>query len=55
MSVGVGFLLIIAYTSLDKHTRCWKFVQGGLHQISWFQFLPHEPELNLLPDKRLNL
>lgn len=33
----------------------WKFVQGGLHQISWFQFLPHEPDLNPLPDKRLDL
>ncbi|KAK3030477.1 hypothetical protein RJ639_038783, partial [Escallonia herrerae] len=24
---------------------------GGLHQVSWFQFLPHEPDLNPLPDK----
>ncbi|KAK4266691.1 hypothetical protein QN277_027573 [Acacia crassicarpa] len=27
------------------------FKIGGLHQISWFQFLPHEPDLNPLPDK----
>ncbi|KAK3030497.1 hypothetical protein RJ639_038803 [Escallonia herrerae] len=24
---------------------------GGLHQVSWFQFLPHEPDLNPLPEK----
>lgn len=33
---------------------CWKSVQGSLHQISWFQFLPHEPDMNPLPDKRLD-
>ncbi|KAI5406524.1 mediator of RNA polymerase II transcription subunit 13 isoform X1 [Lathyrus oleraceus] len=27
------------------------FKIGSLHQISWFQFLPHEPDLNPLPDK----
>ncbi|XP_022742106.1 mediator of RNA polymerase II transcription subunit 13 isoform X2 [Durio zibethinus] len=27
---------------------------GGLSQISWFQFLPFESELNSLPDKRLH-
>ncbi|KAK3037026.1 hypothetical protein RJ639_031600 [Escallonia herrerae] len=26
---------------------------GGLNQVSWFQFLPHEPDLNTLPDKSL--
>ncbi|CAK7339089.1 unnamed protein product [Dovyalis caffra] len=25
---------------------------GGLHHISWFQFLPNESDLNSLPDKR---
>ncbi|XP_004502200.1 mediator of RNA polymerase II transcription subunit 13 isoform X2 [Cicer arietinum] len=29
------------------------FKIGGLHQITWFQFLPHEPDLNPLPDKSL--
>uniref|UniRef100_A0A0A0LX56 Mediator of RNA polymerase II transcription subunit 13 n=1 Tax=Cucumis sativus TaxID=3659 RepID=A0A0A0LX56_CUCSA len=29
--------------------------QGGLHQISWFQFLPNESDLITLPDKRLKL
>lgn len=28
---------------------------GGFHQISWFQFLPHESDLNPLPDKSLRL
>ncbi|KAL5731464.1 hypothetical protein ACHQM5_004188 [Ranunculus cassubicifolius] len=27
------------------------FKIGGLHQISWFQFLPSESDLNTLPDK----
>ncbi|EXC34514.1 hypothetical protein L484_019111 [Morus notabilis] len=26
-------------------------MQGGLRQISWFQFLPHESDWNSLPDK----
>ncbi|CAJ1847744.1 unnamed protein product, partial [Sphenostylis stenocarpa] len=29
--------------------------QGSLHQISWFQFLPHEPDLNPLPDKSVKV
>ncbi|KAK2991580.1 hypothetical protein RJ640_024447, partial [Escallonia rubra] len=28
-----------------------ELTKGGLHQVSWFQFLPHEPDLNPLPDK----
>lgn len=31
------------------------FLQGGLHQISWFQFLPHESELNCYSDKRFGV
>ncbi|KAL2493855.1 Mediator of RNA polymerase II transcription subunit 13 [Forsythia ovata] len=27
------------------------FKIGGLHQISWFQFLPQESDFNSLPDK----
>ncbi|CAH9118823.1 unnamed protein product [Cuscuta epithymum] len=30
------------------------FKIGGLHNISWFQFLPNESELNSLPDKSVN-
>ncbi|XP_015073469.1 mediator of RNA polymerase II transcription subunit 13 isoform X1 [Solanum pennellii] len=29
------------------------FKIGGLHQISWFQFLPHESDVNSLVDKRV--
>ncbi|RDX71450.1 Mediator of RNA polymerase II transcription subunit 13, partial [Mucuna pruriens] len=32
-----------------------EIVQGSLHQISWFQFLPHEPDLNPLPDKSVKV
>ncbi|KAL0356744.1 UNVERIFIED_CONTAM: Mediator of RNA polymerase II transcription subunit [Sesamum calycinum] len=28
---------------------------GGLHQISWFQFLPHEFDFNTLPDKSVKV
>ncbi|GAV80055.1 LOW QUALITY PROTEIN: Med13_C domain-containing protein, partial [Cephalotus follicularis] len=28
---------------------------GGLHHISWFQFLPHESDLNPLPDKSVKV
>ncbi|XP_027336151.1 mediator of RNA polymerase II transcription subunit 13 isoform X2 [Abrus precatorius] len=31
------------------------FKIGSLHQISWFQFLPHEPDLNPLPDKSVKV
>ncbi|XP_049356358.1 mediator of RNA polymerase II transcription subunit 13 isoform X2 [Solanum verrucosum] len=31
------------------------FKIGGLHQISWFQFLPHESDVNSLVDKRVKL
>ncbi|KAI4317451.1 hypothetical protein L6164_025318 [Bauhinia variegata] len=31
------------------------FKIGGLHQISWFQFLPHESDLNPLPDKSVKV
>ncbi|KAL6517267.1 mediator complex subunit Srb9 [Orobanche minor] len=27
------------------------FKIGGLHQLSWFQFLPDDFEFNTLPDK----
>ncbi|CAA0807588.1 Mediator of RNA polymerase II transcription subunit 13 [Striga hermonthica] len=30
------------------------FKIGGLHQISWFQFLPHEYDFSTAPDKSLN-
>lgn len=29
------------------------FLQGGLSQVSWFQFHPVESDLSSLPDKRL--
>ncbi|KAK6136806.1 hypothetical protein DH2020_029454 [Rehmannia glutinosa] len=32
---------------MDVHNMDW----GGLHQISWFQFLPNEFDFNALPDK----
>ncbi|XP_011088350.1 mediator of RNA polymerase II transcription subunit 13 [Sesamum indicum] len=31
------------------------FKIGGLHQISWFQFLPHEFDFNTLPDKSVKV
>ncbi|GMP28962.1 hypothetical protein CsSME_00004281 [Camellia sinensis var. sinensis] len=31
------------------------FKIGGFHQVSWFQFLPHESDLNPLPDKSAKL
>ncbi|KAF7836948.1 mediator of RNA polymerase II transcription subunit 13 isoform X1 [Senna tora] len=31
------------------------FKIGGLHQISWFQFVLHEPDLNPLPDKSVKV
>ncbi|XP_059309442.1 mediator of RNA polymerase II transcription subunit 13 isoform X3 [Lycium ferocissimum] len=31
------------------------FKIGGLHQISWFQFLPHEADVNSLVDKSVKL
>ncbi|XP_059630499.1 mediator of RNA polymerase II transcription subunit 13 isoform X2 [Cornus florida] len=31
------------------------FKIGGLHQISWFQFLPHESDLNPMPDKSVKV
>ncbi|KAA8530327.1 hypothetical protein F0562_005036 [Nyssa sinensis] len=31
------------------------FKIGGHHQISWFQFLPHESDLNPLPDKSVKV
>ncbi|QCE13020.1 mediator of RNA polymerase II transcription subunit 13 [Vigna unguiculata] len=31
------------------------FKIGSLHQISWFQFHPHEPDLNPLPDKSVKV
>ncbi|XP_014626292.1 mediator of RNA polymerase II transcription subunit 13-like isoform X3 [Glycine soja] len=31
------------------------FKIGSMHQISWFQFLPHEPDLNPLPDKSVKV
>lgn len=31
------------------------FKIGGLHQISWFQFLPHESELNCYSDKSVKV
>nr|GLL32579.1 mediator of RNA polymerase II transcription subunit 13 isoform X1 [Ipomoea trifida] len=31
------------------------FKIGGLHHISWFQFLPNESELNSLPDKSVKV
>ncbi|KAL3843474.1 hypothetical protein ACJIZ3_000877 [Penstemon smallii] len=31
------------------------FKIGGLHQISWFQFLPHELDFSNLPDKSVKL
>ncbi|XP_047153957.1 mediator of RNA polymerase II transcription subunit 13 [Vigna umbellata] len=31
------------------------FKIGSLHQISWFQYLPHEPDLNPLPDKSVKV
>ncbi|KAJ8562552.1 hypothetical protein K7X08_031004 [Anisodus acutangulus] len=31
------------------------FKIGGLHQISWFQFLPHESDVNSLVDKSVKL
>lgn len=31
------------------------FKIGGLHQISWFQFLPHESDVNSLLDKSVKL
>ncbi|CAN4089815.1 unnamed protein product [Withania somnifera] len=32
----------------------WRNI-GGLHQISWFQFLPHESDVNVLVDKSVKL
>lgn len=46
------------YRSCDAYCYCVYFLwthiilQGGLHQISWFQFLPHESDVNSLVDKR---
>ncbi|KAG2675251.1 hypothetical protein I3760_13G175200 [Carya illinoinensis] len=31
------------------------FKLGGLNQISWFQFLPHEADLSSLPDKSVKM
>lgn len=39
--------------STPVYTRMWTnvFKIGGLHQLTWFQFLPNESELNHFPEK----
>ncbi|KAK4792713.1 hypothetical protein SAY86_023148 [Trapa natans] len=50
-------VLSIAREALTRAPRMWTnvFKIGGLQQISWFQFLPSESELNSLADKSLKL
>ncbi|GFY83027.1 RNA polymerase II transcription mediator [Actinidia rufa] len=65
-----GYLLLYAVIFADiylvalyanaGHPIFWygdmvKVFNGGLHQISWFQFLPHESDLNPLHDKSTKL
>lgn len=50
--------ILLKTGSCDAYYDCIYFLlthiilQGGLHQISWFQFLPHESDVNSLVDKR---
>ncbi|KAL8510861.1 hypothetical protein ACS0TY_017610 [Phlomoides rotata] len=53
MGIKMDFLKILMIWTQDPERS--QTSKGGLHQISWFQFLPNEFDFNTLPDKSVKV